>query len=253
MKQMDLVGKLLHSVDKLTVGENVPVLQEVDDEIIIKSVTVPPLIGLLRDAIVSSTTGRGGGSLPSERNVLDSDALDAYRKIEAEIIDFYRSVTASKPFASPEQNLRQWFIAISNDFRAGKIADEKMFEYIQNWVNWIHRIEEKLFPPTQLEVISDCPICGKRWTLNQAGESIPAIVIVYREPSSARVGALSRSAAKCRDCGTVWRGDRRLRELAFAIGVKQHADADVMSHGSGTIEGPVIRAPKLGVDDVDFI
>lgn len=215
---------LLDAVDQLTIGQRITVRQEFDDGVRATKVLIPGFIGLLRESISSSTTGTGGGSLPNQRNMLDSDAAEKYDRIVSDILEAFKSVTSAKPFESPEQNLRQWFISVSNSFRAGKLSDDAMFDLTQKWVDWARIIEDKLFPPTTLEVISPCPSCNHRWAKNGDGDSIAAIVIEYRKPSSDRVNALSKSHAKCRNCEKVWRGDRKLRELAFFIEQMQISD-----------------------------
>ena len=239
MNDFDPIDKLLQTVDKLTVGHTTAIWQEFPDGRRATKILVPALIGLLQDSILSSTSGAGGGSLPNQRNVLDGDAMEKFERITSDILAAYKTVTSAQPFSTPETNLRQWFIAFTNEHRAGKISDDTMFDYLQKWSDWVRVIEDKLFPPTTLEVISPCPECGQRWTKSGDGDSIPAIIIEYRQPSSERVNALSKSLAKCRSCDTVWRGDRRLRELAFAIDEKQHAETNVstydMTHESVTL------------------
>lgn len=227
MNDFDPIGKLLETVDKLTVGHTTAIWQEFEDGRRASTIRVPALIQLLREAFFSSTSGSGGGALPNQRNVLDSDALEKYDRISADILAAYKTTTSATPFSSPEQNLRQWFISFQNEHRSGKVSDDVAIDALQKWSDWVRTIEDKLFPPTTLEVISPCPECGQQWTKNGDGDSVHAIVIEYREPSSERVNALSKSMAKCRSCDTVWRGDRRLRELAFAIDEIQHAATNV--------------------------
>lgn len=211
---------VLKAVDKLTVLQVTAIWQEFEDGRRATKVTQPSLIRLLREAVASSTSGTGGGgALPNQRSVIDGDALDMYGILCGDILTAYKGVTTAVPFEEPEKNLRQWFLAVSNDFRAGKLTEGGLLEDAQVWFDWVRKIEDKLFPPTTLEVVAPCPVegCGKRWAKNGSGESIPAIVIEHRRPSSDTVSALAKSHAKCRACGTVWRGDRKLRELAFEI------------------------------------
>lgn len=211
---------VLKAVDKLTVLQVTAIWQEFEDGRRATKVTQPSLIRLLREAVASSTSGTGGGgALPNQRSVIDGDALDMYGILCGDILAAYKGVTTAAPFEEPEKNLRQWFLAVSNDFRAGKLTEGGLLEDAQVWFDWVRKIEDKLFPPTTLEVVAPCPVegCGKRWAKTGSGESIPAIVIEHRRPSSDTVSALAKSHAKCRACGTVWRGDRKLRELAFEI------------------------------------
>lgn len=220
MSDFNPVNAVLDAVDKLTVTKVTAIWQEYELGPKATKVTEPPLISLLRQAIASSTSGSGGGgALPNQRSVIDGDALDMYEKLSKDILNAYRGVTTAAPFQEPEKNLRQWFIAVSNEVRSGKLDEGTLLSDAQIWFDWIRIIEDKLFPPTTLEVVAPCPVegCGKRWAKSGSGDSIPAIVIQHRPPSSERVNALAKSHAKCRACGTVWRGDRKLRELAFDI------------------------------------
>lgn len=220
MTEFNPLEIVLKAVDKLTVLEVTTIWQEFEEGPHKTKVTKPSLIRLLREAVASSTSGAGGGgALANQRSVIDGDALDMYGTLCNDTLNAYRGITTAAPFVEPEKNLRQWFIAVSNEFRAGKISDTALLEQSQIWFDWVRKIEDKLFPPTTLEVIAPCPVegCGKRWAKNGANESIPAIIIEHRKPSNESVNALAKSHAKCRACGTVWRGDRKLRELAYEI------------------------------------
>lgn len=229
MNDFNPINALLETVDKLTVGHTSAIWQEFEDGRRASTVRVPALIGLLRESIHSSTSGSGGGALASQRNMLDSDAVEKLDKITSEISTLYRSTTSASLFSTPEQNLRQWFIAVQNNHRQGKMSDDAVIDALQHWSNWVRVIEDKLFPPTTLEVMSPCPVCDSEWARVSDGETVHAIIIEYRKPSDERINALAKSVAKCRSCGTAWRGDRRLRELAFAIDEKQHAETNVSS------------------------
>lgn len=220
MSDFNPVEIVLKAVDKLTVLQVTAIWQDFEDGRRATKVTQPSLIRLLREAVASSTTGSGGGgALPNQRSIIDGDALDMYSLLVADISKAYKGVTTAAPFEEPEKNLRQWFIAVSNDFRANKITEPQLLEDAQIWFDWVRKIEDKLFPPTVLEVVAPCPIegCGKRWAKSNTGDSIPALIIEHRMPSTDSVNSLAKSHAKCRACGTVWRGDRKLRELAFEI------------------------------------
>jgi hypothetical protein len=234
---------ILHDVvDKLTIGQSTTILQEFENGKRATKVTIPPLIELLRESISSSSSGAGGGSLPDERNVLDSDAAEKYDRIVSNILSAFRMATTAKPFASPEQNLRQWFIAISNAHRAGKVNDDELFKWANRWGRWERTIDDKLFPPTTLEVTSPCPLCGHRWATNSDGDSIPAIIVEYRKPQSERINSLSKSFAKCRHCETVWRGDTRLRFLVYSMDNPQHAEQAQFQDSETPESGTLISA-----------
>ncbi len=243
MNDFNPIDLLLGFVDALTIDVESTVWQDFDEGRGRRATTVvtPALIGQLRESFASSTSGNGGGSLPNQRNIIDGDALEKYERLTAQILSAYKSVTSAAPFTTPEQNLRQWFIAVSNDYRAGKISDDALLKKVQRWADWVRIIEDKLWPPTTLEIIAPCPVCDNRWAKSDDGNSVTAIVIEYRKPENERINALAKSHAKCRACKTVWRGDTKLRELAWHIDYKQHAETpetvDSMSVASVTLLG----------------
>lgn len=219
MNDFNPVLELRKAVDALSTTQVTAIWQEVNGERVPTKVTLSPLIRDLREAITSNIgSGGGGGVLPSQRNIINTDALELYDAIEVRILTSYKEVTGAAPFLMPEQNLRQWFIAFANMERAGKVSEETLLETMNVWTGWVRKIEDNLFPPTTLEVTAPCPIpeCGRRWAI-QGGDSVPAVVVEYRKPSSDAGNALARSVARCRACGHVWRGDAKLRELRFLI------------------------------------
>jgi len=245
MGDFNALDELLKAVDRLTVLQVTAIWQDIDNERRATKVTQPALIRLLRDSITSNIGAQGGSgtALPNQRNVIDSDAMELYDGIESDILDAYKKHTSAAPYLMPEQNLRQVYLAIANNYRAGKLAEDALLDELTTWTSWVRQIEDKLFPPTTLEVIAPCPKegCGQRWAKNGEGDSIPAIIIEHRPPSSERVNALSKSHAKCRACGTVWRGDRKLRELAYAIDEMQaiiDIREDVPTDNDGEVTEP---------------
>jgi hypothetical protein len=212
------VNELLKAVDALSAEQVSTVWQEVDGDPKPTKVMMTPLIRDLRGAVSSNIGAQGaGGSLQSQRSVIDSEALEMYQRIEDDILKSFSEVTSAVPFLMPEQNLRQWFIAFTNNYKDGRISESALFKAMDRWSGWVSRIENKLWPATSLEVTSPCPMpeCGQRWASND-GEAIPAIIIEYRSPVDGQ-NPLSRSIARCRACGEVWRGDFRLRQLRHAL------------------------------------
>jgi hypothetical protein len=219
MNDFNPMEELRKAIDALSTTQVTSVWQEVDGDRIPTKVTLTPLIRDLRESITSNIGApSGGGALASQRNVIDAEALHMYDALEGKILRSYRDATSAVPFVQPEQNLRQWFIAFTNQQRAGKVSEETMLETLNSWSGWVRKIEDKLWPATTIEITAPCPMpeCGKRWT-EQGGESVTAVIVEYRKPTDDRSNALSRSVARCRACGMVWRGDTRLRELRFLI------------------------------------
>jgi hypothetical protein len=205
---------LLRAVDDLSLSRTVTIWQEAEKGKVPVPVIAEPLLKMLRESITSNIgAGPGGSALASQRNVINLEALQLYDELEAAILIAYGRVTSAVPYMLPEQNLRQWFIA----FNTVAVSEDALLEEANAWSGWARRIEDLLFPQTQLEVTTPCPECGKRWVKSGDGGAVTALVVEYRKPSSDQVNVLAKSVARCRGCKKVWRGSTRIRELRFAI------------------------------------
>lgn len=205
---------LLRAVDDLSLSRTVTIWQEAVKGKIPVPVIAEPLLKLLRESVTSNIgSGPGGSALASQRNVINLEALQLYDELETDILTAYGRVTSAMPYMLPEQNLRQWFIA----FNTVAVSEDALLEEANRWSGWARRIEDLLFPQTQLEVTTACPECGKRWVKSGDGGAVTALVVEYRKPSSDQVNVLAKSVGRCRGCKKVWRGSTALRELRFAI------------------------------------
>jgi hypothetical protein len=219
--------ELLKVVDRLTVVVPSAVWQDFGEGNRATRVTQVPLIRLLRESITSNIGGtESGGTLPNQRNILDADALQKYDELEIAVLQAFKNLTASVPYLTPEQNLRQVYLAIANAHRSGKISEDALLDHLATWSTWVRTIEDKIWPPVSLEILAECPIagCGKRRILNKDGDSIASLTVEYRPPADSGSNALSASVGRCRACQTVWRGDLKLRELAYAISHEVEAE-----------------------------
>lgn len=228
MTDTNYLDQLLQVIDRLTMTQTTAIWQDFEDGRRATKILAAPLIQQLRQAITSSSTGHGGGSLPNQRNVLDADAMQKYDALERAILKAYKQRTAAAPYLMPEMNLRQVYISISNLYRGGQISEDALLDELSTWTRWARTIDDKLNPPPTREITAECPMdgCGKRWATGRDGETIPAIIVEYREPADITQNTLSASTATCRACGEVWRGDRRLRELAIAIDAAQTDESE---------------------------
>lgn len=211
------VEALLQTVDRLTKATSWTIKQETDQGSVTTKVEQGPLIDALKAAITSTQGAHLGSSLPNQRSVIDGDALTKYGQLCTAILTRYKASTSALPFADPKQNLRQWFIAFTNDFRLGKVHEDTVWEEVSKLDNWVAVINEKLNPATTLDVTAPCPACEKTWATNTEGESVQAVQISYRPAPNWSRDALSNSSATCRACHAVWKGGNALRSLRFLI------------------------------------
>lgn len=186
-----------------------------------------PLLQQLRDSIVSSSgAGPGGGALPSERNVLNTDSMELYETISEAITKLYGQVTDAKPFKTPEQNLRQWYIQFSNNVRHGKVANDLVYKKLRNLYAFRAQIENRLNPPSIIEITSPCPRCEAMYGQDEHGIYRHAVIVesridLYR--------SLDHTRARCVACGAVWIHGRGMRQLRWEIdqaGAERHAEGE---------------------------
>jgi hypothetical protein len=138
------------------------------------------LLVQLRDAVRSSTGAHpGAGGLASERSVIDSDALEQYDSIVAQIRRLYVEVTDSTPFRQPESNLRAWFIEFRRQVESRKVGREVIEAKYRKLNRIASSIEAKLNPPTVLEITAPCPRCQATHATDDDG--------IYRRVSYRRV------------------------------------------------------------------
>jgi len=224
----ELLDELLGLVDRLTMQHRSTVSVETEDggeaKVTIKH---EPLLDQLRAAIWSEKRNRpGAGGIPSERNVIDSDALEQYEKISRQITRLYRETTSAAPFASPTQNLRSWFVAFKMQVELQKVSGEIVHEKLRKVGSMVAAIETKLNPPTILEITAPCPRCGVTYGNDKDGVYRRAVVI---ESRVAEYKSLDNSRARCVACGAVWvhgRGMRQLRWEIDQVEETRHADAN---------------------------
>jgi len=206
-------------VDLLTQTRTVDVRQEIDEQVQITKANVQPLIGQLRTAIASSVATSGqGSSLPSERNMLDSDALELYDRIEDGAVKLLGIYSDSVPFLLPEQNIRQASVGVYKQELDGKLDEHQLGRILRDLKAWVTAINRILNPPVTLELMGKCPNCDNTHAkLGVTGESGRALIVEWHNPDQGFSNALQNCFARCRACGLVWNGDLQLRELAYVL------------------------------------
>jgi hypothetical protein len=187
-----------------------------------------PMLKQLRDSVVSSTgSAAGGGALASERNVLNTESLELYDAISEKIARLYGEVTDARPFKTAEQNLRQWFIQFSNSARQGKVSGEVVQAKLRALLKIKAQIDNKLNPPSIIEITSPCPRCEAVYGQDEHGIYRHAVIVesridVYR--------SLDHTRARCVACGAVWIHGRGMRQLRWEIDQAEqsrHADEPI--------------------------
>ena len=241
-----LVDEILDNVNKLTQGYRLTVEQVFDDGTKTVEVLHPSLISQLRRA-VSSSIAKSANAVPaSERNILDADAIDKLDQIGNTARGLFQSVSSAKPFPTPEQNLRQWFIGYANLIRAGKVSHENLKTKAAKVHALVRMIDDKLNPPTSIEITSPCPRCGKLWIQSDDASFSRAITVQSRV---AVYGSLDNATATCRGCGATWIHGQGMRQLRWEIDeaeTRLHEETQRDETESDKIQGHSFAMPGNG-------
>lgn len=220
------LNDILVLVDKLTLPHLVEHEVEQGTKLVRTKVTHEALLDQL-DQLVASSSGSspGGGALSSERNLINTDALELRDQVAADCKAMYLGVTSSRPFLTAKQNLRQWFIEFRLLQSLGKVSAEKTTSTYKRLQTMVAKIEAKLNPPTILEITAPCPRCSAQYGYDQDGIYRRAVMVESRVHAER---SLTNSRAKCVGCGSVWVHGNGMRQLRYEI--------DMVETGTNTPE-----------------
>lgn len=204
---------LLDAIDKLTKPNRTKVIQDT------KTITIelPPLLTQLEDAIAGTVGIGGSGSLPNERNVLDSDALQKFLTIRSDIIHWAKEVQAEFYPADPGRTLRSWYVKWTQ--RSHTLEMEQM--HLRKCVGWSSAITEKLDPPRVRELPDRCPECRADVWFNPIDKHqyLHPLIVEYKPTGP---DMIQQAVGRCRACDSRW----GVRQLAFEIEVAFLRDWD---------------------------
>jgi len=219
----DTLGDILALVDRLTLPHKTAVLVEDDDGAESKKwIEHEALLVQLRNSVRSSTGAHpGAGGLASERNVIDSDALEHYDALVGQIQRLYAEVTDARPFRHPESNLRAWYVAFKRQVESKKVGREVVETKYKRLNRMASAIESKLNPPTVLEITAACPRCGATHAVDESGVYRRAVVI---ESRITEYKSLDHTRARCVACCATWMHGRGMRQLRYEIDQAEAGD-----------------------------
>jgi hypothetical protein len=196
--------ELLDEIDRLTTSQRSKVMQEAGTA----TVELPPLLTQLEDAVAGTIGIGGSGSLPNERNVLDSDALEKFLRIKSLIRDWALSVQSVVYPEDPARTLRAWYVKYTAAER--ELASVRF--YTGKAKSWVFQIEAKLDPPRIRELPDRCPDCHafEWWNPADKHRYLHPLIVEYR-PTGADM--IQQALARCRACEKTW----GVRQLAYEI------------------------------------
>lgn len=204
---------LLDAVDELTKPEHRHLAQKDDfgKWIKVHSVTDPPLLQRMQDAVHPSTNKNAGSAASaSTRAPADLEAMFEYAKMTSQIRDWCRMQTVTV-LRDPIRDLRRWYTST---------LTQPVLEqfYIRQLRQWATTIRNHLDPPETFVAKHPCPVCGAQgWGDAINGGDTWPIEIRYRKDETDRV---TDEIALCRPCRAVWVGHDAILELADEMNEK---------------------------------
>mgnify|MGYP006302222839 CR=1 FL=1 len=244
MRRSDL-NEILTLVDKLTTPHLVEHEMDQGTKLVRMKVQHDALLDQLDELIASSSgSAPGGGALSSERNLLNTDAMELRDGIAEMVRKMYIDVTGSRPFDTAKQNLRQWFIEFRLQDSIGKVSRERMRSQLAKLQKIVNTIEAKLNPPTILEITSPCPRCEADYGYDDQGVYRRAVIVESRVHAER---SLDNTRAKCVKCGSVWVHGNGMRQLRYEIDMVESGrdtpeSVEHIFESSATLDSAAIQA-----------
>lgn len=173
-----------------------------------------PLIEELTDLVRPSTNARGGGGLPSTRNVIDVKALDLLTHIQ-DVTRAWLNEWGITGTGTTRTDLII-FRGTANTLHATDVIDTPVWERLISYPDtWASRIWDLLEPPLQRPLRdAPCPRCGVAKSSNEGGETVDALVL------ERRYGQEVTAVCRAGDCTAVWVGEDGLKSLGRELGIE---------------------------------
>jgi hypothetical protein len=214
-EQIDLpLIALAQNIDRLTKTHREPVDRVIDGKRQVVYVEHDPLLDQLNDAVTSNQTySKKGGSLASQRNVLDASALMLQDAIRQTLTRNWTKTSWKRVPRDLTKAVDVWHRRLELAARNGEITAKTLWRAVNLTKSWAHAIEQKFDPPITLEVTRPCPLCDVKYVHNDFDERVAAVVITWRK-------SFEKSFATCRACDHSWYGESELRQLRWEIDKK---------------------------------
>jgi hypothetical protein len=175
--------------------------------------TFRPLIDELTDMVRPSMNARGGGGLPSTRNLIDVKALDLLTHIQ-DVTRAWLNEWGVPSRGSTRTDIRRFVYRADTLHYTGVIETpdwERLTSYPDTWAS---RIWDLLEPPLQRPLRdSPCPRCGVAKAANEGGEILDVLVLEQR------YGQEPTAVCRAGDCTAVWVGAEGLKSLGRELGI----------------------------------
>lgn len=168
----------------------------------LRTVHAPSLLSLLSQSLGSTTGGGRGGAEKRTRSIIDAGGLELWQEIETTASGWYHWETGSRLFhgsKDPRDMLKAWLPVFTRRMHREIRPDEDKKEQKQVYgtlTGWVRTIEAKFDPPRKVEILVDCPECGKARYLDGLGDESSSLVAEVSSSGSVRI--------VCKSCEKVW-------------------------------------------------
>lgn len=163
-----------------------------------------------------------GGTLASQRNVIDTSAMMLQDAIRGELMSMWSRILHAQMPNDLVAATQQWHLALRNQVDAGRAKAGRVWQAVRRTGAWVLQIEAKFDPPVTLEVTRPCPSCGHKHVYDADNDRVAAVVIVWQK-------SFANSSAVCRACQRTWYGESELRQLRYEI---DERDTSIWDQGS---------------------
>jgi hypothetical protein len=176
--------------------------------------TFRPLIDELTDMVRPSMNARGGGGLPSTRNLIDVKALDLLTHIQ-DVTRAWLNEWGLPGRGSTRMDITR-FVYRANMLHYNGTIETGDWERLTSYPDtWASRIWDLLEPPLQRPLRdSPCPRCGVAKAANEGGETVDVLVLEQR------YGQEPTAVCRAGDCTAVWVGAEGLKSLGRELGIE---------------------------------
>lgn len=168
----------------------------------LRTTYTPSLLHLLSESLGSTSGGGRGGAEKRTRSIIDMQGLELWNSISEQTADWYQRETGSRlshGSRNPIDVIKSWQpLFLRRMYREIRPDEDKKEQKQVRGVlmSWVRTIEDKFDPPRKIELLVDCPVCGKRRFLDGLGDESSAMV--------AEASSSGRVRIACKACKSVW-------------------------------------------------
>jgi len=191
-----------------------------------------PLLLWLRQRITEMTKrswGAGGQGTP-----INDDAYELEVSISKRLA-WLRGIVGMTTAGEICSDTSEVWSKLKAERQGGRLDDQTWDEVCAEFPKWVALIEGEQDKNRKMELVVPCPRCEQRWTVDETGSRVSAVVVEFGE------GVTPIAECRTRDCGAIWLGWSDIASLGFTVG----ANSDI-----AVLEACGIDTPKVLVERI---